>query len=299
MTTNKRYNLTELQSKFIKESVTTLQNYVVDITLDDKHDISLIELLVHDGNEYFSMTNNATGFNESYWITDSRHTVTISAIRAATTEDSSSVDSSGVDYFLSTEDATTIAINPDHENLVSKLENLDIDAIADLCADLSSIQIMELIGKLSKIAAKNSKSENKKIKVNKPEKTQVFITKKVSDKNFAYFDLLSNWYNSALSAREIAADSALSSGYGAATIAEDMRVIKVLLGGDKLVQISKEWCDYIINYWSENSDTTWVRLHYAFSKDGRKCNDLDILCNYVIDNGVTKEDVKNAIAFQN
>ena len=145
------------------------------------------------------------------------------------------------------------------------------------------------------MAVRKIKSENKKTtKKDKP--TQTATTKRVSDKNFNYFDLLSSWYNSALSAREIAADSELSSGYGAATIAEDLRVIKVLLGGDKLVQISKEWCDYIINYWSENSDTTWQRLHYAFAKDGRKCDDLDILCNYVIDNGYTKEDVKNAIA---
>ena len=148
------------------------------------------------------------------------------------------------------------------------------------------------------MAVRKIKSENKKTtKKDKP--TQTATTKRVSDKNFNYFDLLSSWYNSALSAREIAADSELSSGYGAATIAEDLRVIKVLLGGDKLVQISKEWCDYIINYWSENSDTTWQRLHYAFSKGGRKCSNLNILCNYVIDNGVTKEDIEAAIASQN
>jgi hypothetical protein len=279
--TTQSFNLTELRAKFGNHQ-TELSNEILEITLDNKHDVSLIELLVHDDNEYFSFTNHATSLNESYWLSDD-HTVTVSDNKDATTKN------------------------------LSKLEGHDIDAIADQCSSLSSNEmievitksflsseeLLELINKLSALAIKVSKSENKQaVKANRPEKTQTTSTRRVSDKNFNYFNLLSSWYNSALSAREIAADIELSNGYGVATIAEDMRVIKVLLGGDKLIQVSKEWCDYIINYWSENSDTTWQRLHYAFSKDGRKCSDLDILCNYVIDNGVTKEDVKTAIASQ-
>ena len=150
------------------------------------------------------------------------------------------------------------------------------------------------------MALKKIKSENKKTKVNKPEKTQPSTTKK----NFNYFRLLTNWYNSALSAREIELDTDLSQSYKANTIAEDMKVAKVLLGVDKDVVISQEWREYLINFWRENPDTTWVKLHYCFAKTSggrgaRDCQDTSLLCNYIIDNGVTKEDVKNAIASQN
>ena len=277
------FNLIELKDRFDSKQIKILTNHKHEITLDNKHDVSCIQLLTHDEREYFSFINEATNFNDSYWLSDN-HIVTISTTEDATTDETTNETTD------ETTDETT------NETTDETTNETTIDAIADLCADLSSNQILKLIGKLSKIAVKN---ENKKTKKSKPEKTQTEKKDRVSAKNFNYFTLLSSWYNSALSAREIASDSELSHGYGAATIAEDMRVIKVLLGGDKLLQISKEWADYIVDYWSENSDTAWYRLHYAFAKEGRKCNDLDILCNYVIDNGVTKDDVKNAIASQN
>ena len=279
------YTLEQLADFFISQDIATLSSENAAITLDDKHDVSLIQFLTHNDSLYFSLSNNATNLNESYWLTDN-HTV---MIEFATEEETATEDAT-------TEDST-IAINPDHENLVSKLENLDIDEIADLCTDLSSIQIMELIGKLSKIAVKNSNSENKKItKKDKPEKTQVFITKKVSAKNFNYYDLLKSWHG--IQTDKIIADG-LNDGYSSSVINEDKRVINVLMGTDKDIVIGQDWIDYIVNFWSQNPDTTWVRLHYAFSKGGRKCSDRGLLCNYIIDNGVSKEDIEAAIASQN
>jgi hypothetical protein len=291
MTNTKTFNLIELKDRFDSKQINVLSSQKHEITLDNKHDISLIQLLTHNGKEYFGFLNEATNLDKSFWVDDETHYVTISALELELEEETeTSVEETSVEE--TSVEETSVEETSVEETSVEET-SVDINAVVELCSQFSGIELLELCQKLQTIALKKIKTENKK--TTKKNKTQ---TSK-SDKNFNYFTLLSSWYNSALSAREIASDSELSNGYGAATIAEDMRVIKVLLGGDKLLQISKEWADYIVDYWSENSDTAWYRLHYAFAKEGRKCNDLDILCNYVIDNGVTKDDVKNAIASQN
>ena len=258
--TTTQYNLIELHSLFNLNQIAALSNEDIEITLDNKHDVSCIQLLTHDEREYFSFINEATNFNDSYWLSDN-HIVTISTTEDATTDE--------------TTNETTI------------------DAIADLCADLSSNQILKLIGKLSKIAVKN---ENKKTKKSKPEKTQTEKKDRVSAKNFNYYNLLKSWHG--IPTDKIIADG-LNGGYSSSVINEDKRVINVLMGTDKDIVISQEWIDYIVNFWHENPDTTWTRLHYAFSKGGRKCSDRGLLCNYIIDNGVSKEDIEAAIASQN
>jgi hypothetical protein len=278
--TTTQYNLIELHSLFNLNQIAALSNEDIEITLDNKHDVSCIQLLTHDEREYFSFINEATNFNDSYWLSDN-HIVTISTTEDATTDETTNETTD------ETTDETT------NETTDETTNETTIDAIADLCADLSSNQILKLIGKLSKIAVKN---ENKKTKKSKPEKTQTEKKDRVSAKNFNYYNLLKSWHG--IPTDKIIADG-LNGGYSSSVINEDKRVINVLMGTDKDIVISQEWIDYIVNFWHENPDTTWTRLHYAFSKGGRKCSDRGLLCNYIIDNGVSKEDIEAAIASQN
>lgn len=284
--TTTHYNLIELHTLFCSQKITTLSNETVEITLDDKHDITSIQLMIHNDNKYFSFMNNATNFSDSYWLSDN-HTVTLSSTEETATEETATEETA---YTIGSDHYAAVARHSDDDTIVS--DNLDIDAIASFCEELDLIDAIKLMTRLAKIIEKKSKTEKK----HKPEETQS-TTRRVSDKNYGYLALLRTWYDSKLTPSKIV-DTGLNHGYGVATIAEDMRTAKVLFLTDEKIKISQEWADYIINYWSENPNTTWQRLHYAFSKDGRKCNDLDILCNYVIDNGVTKEDVKTAIASQ-
>ena len=51
--TTTHYNLIELHTLFCSQKITTLSNETVEITLDDKHDITSIQLMIHNDNKYF------------------------------------------------------------------------------------------------------------------------------------------------------------------------------------------------------------------------------------------------------
>jgi len=272
----------------IKTTTYTLQEFAQLVPAPS----SIIKLCnITENNSYYVsgfMSNSHEGYNYieflvgpansiSLWIDlenkNSSGDALVYSVSITTTEDAT------------TEDATT--------------DNLDINAIADLCADLSATDLIQLSQKLQSMAVKKIKSDSKKTKVNKPE-TQTEKKERVSAKNFKYYDLLKSWHG--VPTDKIIADK-LNGGYSSSVINEDKRVINVLMGTDPKLEISQDWANYIIGYWEQNPDTTWVRLHYCFAKTSksngaRDCQDIGLLCNYIVDNGVSKEDIEAAIASQ-
>ena len=290
-----QYSLLELSDLFHAKQIDMLSNESVEITLDDKSDVSCIELLTHDDCNYFVIANNATGLNESFWTTDDSHFITITTVEETTVEETT------VDNL----DINAIAVT--NEEIIQDLQNKiiadGINAVMDLCSEFSGIELLELCQKLQTMAVRKIKTEikteNKKTKVNKPE-TQTEKKERVSAKNFKYYDLLKSWHG--VPTDKIIADK-LNGGYSSSVINEDKRVINVLMGTDPKLEISQDWANYIIGYWEQNPDTTWVRLHYCFAKTSksngaRDCQDIGLLCNYIVDNGVSKEDIEAAIASQ-
>ena len=282
----------------IKTTTYTLQEFAQLVPAPS----SIIKLCnITENNSYYVsgfMSNSHEGYNYieflvgpansiSLWIDlenkNSSGDALVYSVSITTTEDATTEDATTED--ATTEDATT--------------DNLDINAIADLCADLSATDLIQLSQKLQSMAVKKIKSDSKKTKVNKPE-TQTEKKERVSAKNFKYYDLLKSWHG--VPTDKIIADK-LNGGYSSSVINEDKRVINVLMGTDPKLEISQDWANYIIGYWEQNPDTTWVRLHYCFAKTSksngaRDCQDIGLLCNYIVDNGVSKEDIEAAIASQ-
>ena len=265
--TTTTYTLPLLHSLFSVNGINALSNESVEITLDNSYDVSLIQLSSQDDKQFFWFTNNTTNLNTVYWCDDNTHFVTV------------------------TENVTVENVTV--ENAIVD----DVSVIADLCSNLDIHQLIQLQDKINSLMKKQARLNDKKVRSTQSSQNNTTEKSRVSAKNFNYYQLLLNWYNSALSARAIAEDTGLSQNYGAATIAEDMRVIKVLMGADKDLVIGQQWSEYLVWYWSQNSDTTWQKLHYAFSKSGRKSNNVDLLCQYVIGNA-TKEQIETAIAAQ-